>query len=214
MPKMPRPPKQRDEAREHLQRDVAGQHVGEQTHAVRDRPRQERQHLDEHDQRQDVDRDALRHEQTEEAKPVLVEAVDQHRDEHEQSQRRGDDDVARHREGVGDEPDDVRDQNEHEQREHQREELHALLAGGAVDRVGDELVGQFRDRLHPAGDERPRRTAADQQRPDADHGDRHEQRGIGEGDLVPADVAQRGDLVDFELMNWIGHRRKLPELSP
>src|SRR6185312_6568519 len=29
---------QDDEAREHLQRDVAGQHVGEQTHAVRDRP--------------------------------------------------------------------------------------------------------------------------------------------------------------------------------
>ena len=48
----------RDEAREHLQRDVAGQHVGEQTHAVRDRPQEERQDLDEHDQRQDVDRNA------------------------------------------------------------------------------------------------------------------------------------------------------------
>ena len=36
-----------DEAAEYLQRDVAGQHVGEQTHAVRDRPRQERQHFDE-----------------------------------------------------------------------------------------------------------------------------------------------------------------------
>src|SRR4051794_38751727 len=31
-------PEQRDEAREHLERDVAGQHVGEQPHAVRDRP--------------------------------------------------------------------------------------------------------------------------------------------------------------------------------
>src|SRR5712671_2719728 len=60
-------PEQRDEAREHLERDVARQHVGEQAHAVRDRARQERQHLDEHDQRQDVDRDALWHEQAEEA---------------------------------------------------------------------------------------------------------------------------------------------------
>src|SRR5712672_4421065 len=50
---------QRDEAREHLERDVPRQHVGEQAHAVRDRPRQERQHLDEYDQRQDIDRDAL-----------------------------------------------------------------------------------------------------------------------------------------------------------
>src|SRR5215831_16520952 len=49
---------QRDEAREHLQRDVAGQHVGEQTHAVRNRAQEEREDLDEDDQRQDVDRDA------------------------------------------------------------------------------------------------------------------------------------------------------------
>src|SRR6476619_4359183 len=56
-----------NETGEHLERDVAGQHVGEQSHAVRDRARQERQHLDEHDQRQDQDRDAARHEQLEEA---------------------------------------------------------------------------------------------------------------------------------------------------
>ena len=55
-----------------------------------------------------------------------------HREEHEQRQRGGDDDVAGHREGVGDQPDHVRDQDEHEQREHEREELHPFLAGGAV----------------------------------------------------------------------------------
>src|SRR5689334_12653163 len=33
-----------DEAGENLQRDVTGQHVGEEAHAVRDRPRQEGQH--------------------------------------------------------------------------------------------------------------------------------------------------------------------------
>src|ERR1700738_1607826 len=41
-----------DEACEYFQRDVAGQHVGEQTHAVRNRPRQERDDLDQHHQRQ------------------------------------------------------------------------------------------------------------------------------------------------------------------
>ena len=40
-----------------------------------------------------------------------------------------------------------------------REELHALLAGGAVYRVGDEFVGQLGDRLQPAGHQRPRRAA-------------------------------------------------------
>ena len=77
-------------------------------------------------------------------------------------------------------------------------------------RVGDELVGQFGDRLHPARHQRARpscrRPAA---RRDADHGDHHEQRGIGEGDLVPADVAERDDLVDFELMDRIGHGRSV-----
>ena len=37
----------------------------------------------------------------------------------EQRQRSGDDDVARHREGVGDQADHVQRQDEHEQREHE-----------------------------------------------------------------------------------------------
>jgi hypothetical protein len=76
-----------DEAREHEQRDVARQHIGEQAHAVGDRPRQERQHFDKYDQRQDVDRDALGHEQVEEVQPILPEAVDDDREEHQQRQR-------------------------------------------------------------------------------------------------------------------------------
>ena len=72
---------------------------------VRDRPREERQHLDEDDQRQDVDRHALRHEQIEEVQAVAPEAVDQHGEEHRERQRRGDDDVAGDGEGVGDQPD-------------------------------------------------------------------------------------------------------------
>src|SRR5215470_9616017 len=83
-----------DEPAEHLERDVAGEHVGEQPHAVGNGTRQERQNLDEYHQRQDVDRDSARHEQLEKAQPVSPEAVDHNRQEHEQREGDGDDDVA------------------------------------------------------------------------------------------------------------------------
>ena len=96
---------QRNEACEHRERDVARQHVGKQTHRMRDRPQKERENLDENDQRQDEDRNAGRHEQLEEFQAVLVEAVDQHGEEHQKRQRRGDDDVACNREVVGNDAD-------------------------------------------------------------------------------------------------------------
>ena len=68
-----------------------------------------------------------------------------------------------------------------------------------LDGVGDELVGQLRDRLQPARHQRAGRAAADQQRPDADHGDHHEQRRVGEGDFVPADVAERRRASGFRI---------------
>src|SRR3954462_14925128 len=40
---------QRNEAGEDLQRDMTGQHVREQTHAMRHRAKQEREHFDEYD---------------------------------------------------------------------------------------------------------------------------------------------------------------------
>src|ERR1700722_42337 len=65
-----RDPEHGDESGEYLQRDVAGQHVGEQTYAVRDRPQEEREDFDEHDQRQDVDRNPRRYENLEELQAV------------------------------------------------------------------------------------------------------------------------------------------------
>ncbi len=73
---------------------MAGQHVREQTHRMRDRPQEERKHLDEHHQRQNENRMPDRNEQFEELQAVLVEAVDQHRQEHEHRERGRDDDVA------------------------------------------------------------------------------------------------------------------------
>ena len=55
------------------------------------------------------------------------------------------------------------DQDEHEQREHEREELHPLVAGGALQRVGDEFVGQLRDRLQPARHQRAAERGAEHQ---------------------------------------------------
>src|SRR3954451_17668060 len=105
---------QRNEAGENLQCDVAREHVGEQTNAMRDRPQEEREHLDEHNQRQDEHRNAARHEQLEEPQAVLLESVDHHGEEHEQRERHRDDDVAGHGEGIGDQTDDIRHQDEHE----------------------------------------------------------------------------------------------------
>ena len=207
-PRTAEPAEHGDEAREHEQRDMAGQHVGEQTHAMGDRPRQERQHLDEHDQRQDVDRDALGHEQVEEVQPVLPEAVDDDGEEHQQRQRGGDDDVAHHRELVGNEPDDVRHQDEHEQREHQREELHPALADGVAYGVGDELIGEFGDRLDAARHDAARRGRAQHQRAGDPHGHQHVETGIGE---IQVDVAaERQQGYDLELVDRIGHGRNGP----
>ena len=150
-----------DEAREHLQRDVAGQHVGEETNGQADRPRQERDHLDQHDQRHQDARHALRHEQLQEAEAVLHEAVDDDRADHQQRQREGDDDVAGDGEEIGEQAEQVGDQHEHEQREHQREELHALRAGRVAQHRGDELVGHFGDRLQARRDQRRGSTCED-----------------------------------------------------
>src|SRR5260363_366460 len=61
------------EAREHFQRDVAGQHVGEQTDAVRDRAGEEGDDFDHDHQRQDHRGDAGGDEQLKELQAVLVE---------------------------------------------------------------------------------------------------------------------------------------------
>jgi len=41
--------------------------------------------------------------------------------------------------------------NEHEEREDKREELHAFIAHRAAHRLGDKLIGHFGSGLHAAG---------------------------------------------------------------
>jgi hypothetical protein len=193
---------------EHFQSDMAGQHVGEQTHAVRDRSQEERQNLDEHDQRQDVARNALRHEEREELQPVLVDAVDQDGEEHQKRQRRGDDDVARDREGVGNDPHQVRDADEHEEREDQREELHAFRAGGSCGSCWRRTRRDLRDRLHRPGTSCL--PARQHQEPVIPTAHEHVDGRIGDGDRVLADMAEREDGLDVELMNRVDFHPREP----
>src|SRR5882757_11564813 len=128
---------------------------GEDAYRMRNRLQEERDDLDEHHQRQDVDRNTRRHEQLEEFQAVFVKAVKQHDEEHQQGQRYRDDDVAGYGERVGNDPDQIRDADEHEQREHQREELHALRAGAASEHASHEFVADFGHRLETARDQLP-----------------------------------------------------------
>ena len=77
---------------------------------------------------------------------MMVTAVD-----HEDRQREGNDDVAGVGEAARDHAERVAEQDEHEQGEHEREVPAALLADGAADHVGDELVAQLDQRLQRPG---------------------------------------------------------------
>ena len=82
-----------DKSAEDMQRDVSGQHVGEETDGMADRAREERDDLNRDDQRQDIDRHAGRHEQLEEVHAVLGDAEDDDEEEHRQRHHDRDDDL-------------------------------------------------------------------------------------------------------------------------
>ena len=84
--------------------------------------------------------------------PVFPKPVDDHGQKYEQRERNRNDDVTCDRERVRNNPDHIQYQDEHENREHEREEFHALRAGGAAQRFCHEFVGRFRDGLQPSRD--------------------------------------------------------------
>jgi hypothetical protein len=91
---------------------------------------------------------------------------------------------------------------------HQREELHAVLAGGGPDHRGHEDITQFAECLETAGNQLLACKSAKRNQADHHHRNQHVGRGIGEGDRVTADVPDDEDVVDVELVDRIeGHER-------
>ncbi|MCY1230385.1 hypothetical protein D9M72_427960 [compost metagenome] len=78
-----------------------------------------------------------------------VKAIERDRQEHQHGQREGDRDMPRHREGIGEHADQVGGEDEHEKREDQREEAHALLAGIVAQRLCRKLIEDLGRRLRP-----------------------------------------------------------------
>ncbi len=107
-------------------------------------------------------------------------------------------------EGVGHQADEVQRQHEHEDREHEGEEPHAFVTGGRAHGRGDEFVGYFRGRLQARRHQALFGGADHQEGGDDDHRGQHESRRIGEHDIGAADMCDREQFDDAELMNWIG----------
>src|SRR4029078_1726892 len=191
------------EATENLQCNVAGEHVREQRNGVGDRPGKKRQHFDERHQRQNVDRDSTWHEQLEEAQSVFPKAINYDREKDEQSKGYRNDDVAGDRKSIGNNAHHVQYQDEHEERKYQREEFHALGAGGTSQRVGDEFVGDLRDRLETSRNHGAAAGGTKHQQQDQEEPDQHEQCRIGKGDFHPANMSDRKKLFDLKLVDRI-----------
>src|SRR6516225_1492884 len=143
---------------------------------------------------------------------ISPEPVTDHDEEHEQRQAHRDDQLACDCERIGDEPDQIGAKDEHEEREYEGEELHPFGPSRTADGISDEFVANLRDRLQPARHHRAACRAEDQQRGDQSDDDQHVQRRIGETDLMTAQIEERPEIFDFELMDRIdlhGPNRRL-----
>ena len=140
--------------------------------------------------------------------PCSLHADDDDGEKHHERERGGDDDLARHRERIGNEADQIGQQDEKEDREDKREKTHARLAGGGADHAGDELVSHFGHGLQPAGNTGAAARAERDQ--EAGEGDRqqHIEAGIGQGDVMASDF-NRNHGMNGELVDRIDRRSRL-----
>ncbi|QTK79455.1 hypothetical protein AT6N2_C1762 [Agrobacterium tumefaciens] len=199
-----------DEACENLKRDVAGQHVREKTDGKADRTRQEGDHFNRRHKRQKRLGHARGGKDAEEMQAVLVETVNDDRTDDEAGEREGNDDLAGDREEIREHAEQVCRQHEHEQRENEGEEHHALFAGAFTQHGGDELIGHFGNGLHAGRDKTAVRRCEIKETRSSSHGRDHEERRIGEGKIDAANF-DRNDRLHQELMGRIVCHR-LPSL--
>ena len=197
-----------DESAEHVERDVARQHVGEKTDRVAHRPDEKGEDLDRDYERQNVDRHARGNEETEKMPPVILEADEDNREKDEQRERGGDDDLAHHREGIGNEPDDVGDENEEENAEHQRKEAHSRFARRRAQHTGHEFVAHLGHGLHAPRNAGAAACADGRDKTAQRNGQQHVEAGIGQRKVDMAD-RNRQDRMDRELLDRIDRRSRV-----
>src|SRR5579864_8679401 len=93
----------------------------------------------------------MRYEKAEEPPAMTPDADQGHADEDDRCHREGDDDLPGEGIAEGNEAEHVAEQDEHEQREDEREIALAVCAHRLVDHVADEFVGKLAQRLDAAG---------------------------------------------------------------
>jgi hypothetical protein len=191
-------PERHGEPGKHRHHRVAGHHVGKEPDAQADRPRQVGDDLDRHQDRRHHNGRPGGEEEGEKMHPVLDERDDRHQQEYKNRQRKGDDDLTGEGEGIGDQPDQIAEQHEHEDREDSAEKF-AAPADIILNHAGDEFIRHLGDRLQPSGHQRGAARRGDQERRAGDHDDGHEQRRIRIGDVERAQM-QRDQPLDRELL--------------
>jgi hypothetical protein len=154
---------------------------------------------DRDDQRQNIDRDARRDEHAEEMRPVVLNPEEHHGEEDQAREGGRDDDLARHREGEGNEPQDIGDQNEKEDAEDEGEKAHAVLARRGPQHAGGEFVSHFAERLHAGRHGRAAPRGDGREEAGQGHDEQHEQPGIGQRDVITCNL-DRDDRIDGELL--------------
>ena len=117
--------------------------------------------------------------------------------------------MAGRRERIRQHAEHVAAQDEQEERQDEGEVLLAGTAHIVVDHLGDELVADLGHGLQPARHQRPLAHAVDEEEQHDRDSDRHPERGIGVGDVEPAEM-QRQQPLDLELLHRIVHCALVP----
>src|SRR5690606_30269498 len=169
---------ERREGGEDLDHRVTGHHVAGKSDGVADRAHEVGDDLDQRQHRTERKRRRGDPEEAEEPCPVLDEADERDGQEDRDRHEGGDRDVARRRQRAGDQPEEVREDDEAEEREDVGEELQPVLAGDVLDHLVDEAVAELGHRLEPRGDDRPAAGAKHEEREDRQERDRHPERRV------------------------------------
>ncbi len=169
-----------NKAREHLHHRVSGHHVGEQADGKADRPRQIGQNLDGNKHRGHHHRYAAGQEKAEEVQAVAGDGDNRDAQKYEHGHSEGHGNMAGEGKGVGDQADQIGEQDEHEQRKDEREVLATLGADVVANHPGDEFITELGQGLPAAGDQRALAHAKAQENRDRGDRDDHEKAGIGQ----------------------------------